>query len=186
MTSKLKNRILNFFNLISLTEYNLKVDTEKKLNDSLAALTQAQINMWAQEKPKMTYDEYLKSIGTDYFTAAKTKDVWNNYYNKYHRDQYQAFKIRNLTKHPHLLHAFLNEFGSFDWVKVRDYMKSVNWTWSDHDLTPTIEELKDCVIGLIPCDNYDNTENDLMSGGFYVSLYYLEGKPVCKIEFKEK
>lgn len=182
----MKNKILKFFGLITLTEYNLKVNIEKKLNDTLADLAQAQIDMWAQEKPAMTYQEYLKSIGTDYYTAAKTKDIWNDYYSKYHRDQYEAFKIRNLTKHPHLLNAFLNEFGSFDWVKVRDYMKSANWTWNDHDRTPSVEELKDCVIALIPADDYDNTNNCVMSGGFYVSLYYLDGKPVCKIEFKEK
>ncbi len=157
------------------------------LNNSLATLAQKNIDSWAQDKPEMTYQEYRKSIGSnDSISTHLGKQNWNDYYNKYHRDQHIAFKIRSLTKHPHLLVAFLNEFSSFDWVDVMNYMKSVNWMWSDNECTPTIKELKDCVITLIPEDDYDNINNCIMSGGFEVFLYYLNGKSVCNIKFNKK
>ena len=65
-------------------------------------------------------------------------------------------------------------------------MKSVDWFWSKKFESPTIEELKDCVITLIPDDNFDYVGNGVSSGGFTVSLYYNEnGEAVCKIKFNK-
>jgi hypothetical protein len=65
-------------------------------------------------------------------------------------------------------------------------MKSVNWFWSDNKISPTIKELKDCVITLIPENNFDWVGNGVSSGGFKVTLYYNEnGEAVCKIEFNK-
>ena len=81
----------------------------------------------------------------------------------------------------------MNEFGSFDWESIRLYMEENEWFWKDKSVSPTIEEMKDCVITLIPESNFDYIGNAISSGGFKVTLYYDEnGKAICKIEFEKK
>ena len=65
-------------------------------------------------------------------------------------------------------------------------MKKENWTYQDRVEIPTVSELKDMVITLIPDNDFDYIGNAWSSGGFKVSLYYDEyNNPVCKIEFNK-
>jgi hypothetical protein len=79
----------------------------------------------------------------------------------------------------------MNEFGSFDWESVRLYMEETSWFWSDNMEAPTIEEMKDCVITLVPESNFDSIGNAVSSGGFKVTLYYEDCNSICKIEFNK-
>ncbi len=116
------------------------------------------------------------------------------YYDLHRRNEYASRVLRKIGKeNPDLLIKFLNEFAAFDWKKVYEYMKKINWTyssteWNTEHPTPTIEHLQDAVITLIPFDGYDNRNCGMQSGGWTVSAYknpaITKGNPFeVKIEF---
>jgi hypothetical protein len=179
----MKIKILNWFGLTTLSNYREIEDRATDYHKLISDLTLAIAEYDNQPKPEVEYIDYKidkkSKVGFD-------RELFNKWYSIYCRNQHQAYKIRLLTKHPHLLNAFMVEFGSVDWESVSSYMKSVNWFWSDNKTSPTIKELKDCVITLIPENNFDWVGNGISSGGFKVSLYYNEnGEAVCKIEFNK-
>jgi len=177
-------KILEIFGLTTLKKYDEKVD-ELVLAIARQNIAETKLNnVFAENKPTVEFATYRKELGRKEFDREFWDVDWYAYYDKYHRDEYEAYKIRNLSKHPHLLNAFLCEFGSYDWNRVEAYMKKVDWKWSDKSHTPTVEELKDAVITLIPFDGYESNKNMVQSGGFSLSLFYKEdGSPYCKIDF---
>lgn len=181
-------KILSFLGLSTRsTELNLlsQIDNLKKEKESLDLILAKQEDC-GLFVPEMTYQEYIigKETQKNGFFDSKLHSA---YYDVYHQNQHEAFKVRKLCKEPHLLHAFLLEFSSFDWESVRAYMAEVNWTWGrTHGVTPTIEQLKECVITLIPEDGYEHLTNKHSSGGFEVSLFYKGNEAICKIWFDKK
>lgn len=177
----MKTKILNWFGLTTLTTYREMEDRATDYHKLISSLTSAIAEYEDKPKPQVEFLEFKKDEQSKYKFDKHLFDEW---YSIYCRNQYQAYKIRQLTKHPHLLNAFMVEFGSFDWDSVSKYMEETNWFWNDKGRTPTLDELKDCVITLIPDGSFDYVGNALSSGGFKVTLYYDgECKPVCKIEF---
>ncbi len=179
----MKMKILNWFGLTTLSNYREIEDRATDYHKLISDLTSAIAEYDYQPKPQVEYNDYKidkpSKIGFD-------RELFNEWYSIYCRNQHQAYKIRLLTKHPHLLNAFMVEFGSFDWESISSYMKSIDWFWSDNKISPTIKELKDCVITLIPDGNFDYVGNGASSGGFTVSLYYNENdEAVCKIKFNK-
>lgn len=172
----MKTKILNWFGLTTLTTYREIEDRAKEYHKLISDLTLAISEYEAKPKPVVDY--------LDYNSNGYTKESFDKWYDIYCRNQYESFKIRQLSKHPHLLKAFMTEFGNFDWESIADYMKKVNWFWSDNKVSPTVSQLQGCVITLILEDNFDYIGNACSSGGFKVTLYYDEyTNPVCKIEF---
>jgi hypothetical protein len=179
----MKTKFLSLFGLTTLSNYREIEDRAKEYHKLISDLTLAIAEYEDKPKPSIEYSDYKK---TKQSKSGFDSELWNEWYSIYCRNQYAAYKIRQLTKHPHLFIAFMNEFGSFDWESTYSYMKSVDWFWSKKFESPTIEELKDCVITLIPDDNFDYVGNGVSSGGFTVSLYYNEnGEAVCKIKFNK-
>jgi hypothetical protein len=178
-TKNMKNiiqKIINFFKSLRSKAVKdlelLTIEYDKLFNHDLF-------------KPEIEFTEYLKSLGKE---NLKISTEWNmlhdEYYNKYYKCQYQANRLRILSLEPKLLTAFLNEFSSIDYQKIHDYMVNVNWTYKSRDKLPTIDELKDTIISLIPTKDYYSENNEISTGGFSVNLYYDKDKnPVCKIIF---
>lgn len=179
----MKIKILNWFGLTTLTTYREIEDRAKDYHKLISNLTSALAEYENKPTPSLEFTEFKKDKPSD----EKFKVLFDEWYSIYCRNQYQAYKIRQLTKHPHLLNAFMLEFSSFDWNSVSEYMEKTNWFWNDNDRIPTLAELKDCVITLIPDGSFDHVGNALSSGGFKVALYYdNDCNPVCKIEFKKE
>ena len=179
----MKIKVLNWLGLTTLLNYLEIEDRAKEYHKLISDLTLAISEYEDKPKPTIEYSDYKKDkhseIGFDV-------QLWDEWYSKHCRNQYVAYKMRQLTKNPHLFMAFMNEFGSFDWESPYSYMKSVDWFWSRKSESPTIEELKDCVITLIPDGDFNHVDNGLSSGGFTVSLYYNENsEAVCKIKFNK-
>lgn len=179
----MKHKILNALGLTTLSNYREIEDRAKDYHKLISNLTLAISEYDSLPTPEVEFKDYKSDEHGNFFN----KKLFNEWYSIYRRNQYQAYKLRQLTKHPHLLNAFMNEFGSFDWESIRSYMEENEWFWKDKSVSPTIEEMKDCVITLIPESNFDYIGNALSSGGFKVTLYYDEnGKAICKIEFEKK
>jgi hypothetical protein len=184
----MKMKFLSWFNLTTLSNYSEieeRAKDYKKLISTLSLavseLTLALEHYESKPKPEVEFKDFKNDVYGERYSAEKF-DEW---YSIYQRNQYAAYKIRLLSNHPHLLIAFLNEFSSFDWEKVRSHMHKTKWFWGRKKESPTIDELKDCVITLIPENDFDNQLNAISSGGFTVSLYYDENKnAVCKINFE--
>lgn len=134
------------------------------------------------------FKKFVPSKGyNEVYPDDKSHYHWNEYWRDYYRDYHIAYKLRILSKKaPVLLNAFLNAFSSYDWEKTRAYMESVNWTWHDSKTSPTIEDLKYCVISLLPENDFTYTDSGISSGGFEVILGYGEDKAVCEIKFSNQ
>ena len=173
---------LNILRSIGLARLSTLNEVEKRNREYLkliSDLTKAVAEYENIPEPTVDFKNYKPEEHGNSFND-KLFDEW---YSLYRRNQYEAFKIRKLCKHPHLLNVFMNEFGSFDWESVRSYMEEVNWFWGKKLMTPTIEDLKDCVITLIPDNDFDYVGNAMSSGGFTVTLYYENCESICKITF---
>lgn len=134
-------------------------------------------------KPQLTYEEFCA------LNNLEDKTYRLKFHNLYWRDQYEAqhiaVELRKLSLTPDLLRAFLQAFAAYDWNKTAEYMKKTGWKYSGNENTPTIEDLQYTVISLIPHGDFSHPENTCMSGGFEVTVNYVDGKPNCKIKFKE-
>lgn len=135
--------------------------------------------------PELSFKEYQILEGKENLPLGKEwSKLHDEYYDKYCRCQYQAFMLRSLSLEPYMLNAFMMKFSQVDWQKIAEVMKDSNWCWNDKDRTPTIDEIKDRVITLLPLRDYDSVDNGRSSGGFDVTLYYNENKePVFDIIF---
>ena len=177
----MRHKFLNWFGLTTLTTYREIEDRAKDYHKLIVDLTAAIAEYETKPKADVEYRDYKPNEHGSSFN----KKLFDEWYSIYCRHQYEAYKLRQLSKHPHLLNAFMNEFGSFDWESVRLYMEETSWFWSDNTEAPTIEEMKDCVITLIPENNFDTIGNAVSSGGFKVTLYYEDCNSICKIEFNK-
>ena len=185
--------ILNFFGLTTLKNQTNELQKLTDLNTSLKSeLDNSKLeydklfDFKLKEKDIIDFETFCSNNNIDQLKISGSKkwsEIFYLYYAKYRRNEYQAYKIRTLCQEPDLLNAFLLEFSSFNWQEVEQYMKSVNWHWKDNDRTPTIDELKDCVITLLTTDYI--SDGACSSGGFYLYLYYKEKLPICKIFFKK-
>ena len=187
----MKNKILSWFGLTTLARLNA---VETRNNEYLKLMSDLTKALAAYEKyenkpePEVEFINY-RNPEKQTKTSGFDNELFAEWYDIYCRNQYQAYKIRKLTRHPHLLVAFLNEFSSFDWESVRKYMEEVNWGYGELQVVPTVERLKDCVITLLPDDeSHYLYSGEIASGGFYVDVYYEEDtcKAVCTIKFKKE
>lgn len=182
-------KILKYFGLSLKSDYDSLIKVNKQLENEIREKDEVlnSLETFENFKPEVSYNNYVEQHNN----GGKNKYCFNSklfqeFYDKYHRKQHQAFIIKKLAhKDPNMLNVFLMEFSNFDWESVHNYMKEVGWKWRHQENSPTIEELKNCVITLI---NFDFKPNSGMeSGGFKVNLGYKEGDiPFCKIEFDKK
>jgi hypothetical protein len=178
----MKKKILNWLGLTTLVEFNELNNRTNEYMKLVSDLTKA-INQYEElAPPTLKYEDYKP----EQHGIGFNKELFDEWYSIYRRNQHQAHKLRKLSKHPHLLNAFMVEFGNFDWVSVRDYMEEVNWFWGNKLESPRIEDLMNCTIELIPDNNFDFVGNAMSSGGFTVALYYDNCEAVCKITFNKK
>ena len=179
----MKTKILNWFGLTTLSTYREIEDRATDYHRLISDLTSAIAEYESKPKPDIEFSEYKKDKQSE---LRFDKHLFDEWYSIYCRNQYAAYKMRQLTKHPHLFMAFMNTFSSFKWESNVRQMKKENWTYQDRVEIPTVSELKDMVITLIPDNDFDYIGNAWSSGGFKVSLYYDEyNNPVCKIEFNK-
>jgi hypothetical protein len=171
--------ILRAFGLAKISTLNEVEKRNREYLKLISDLTKAVAEYENMPEPTVDFKEYKPEEHGHSFN----RNLFDEWYSIFRRNQYEAFKIRQLCKHPHLLNAFMNEFGSFDWESIRAYMEETNWVWGGKLTSPTIEDLKDTVITLIPDDDFDYVGNAVSSGGFTVSLYYEDCKAICKITF---
>jgi len=132
------------------------------------------------EKLVISFDEYCKKFLTN---------DWNNYWDDVLKPLYEIeyWKIINKNNVKNLLEDI---FEQFDFERVEKYMKSVNWTWNDRSSTPTIKELKSCVLNLVSeivdKNKIIHNPSTISTGGFSVSLYFINNIPSkIKIEFSK-
>lgn len=174
---------LNILKAFGLTKISTLNEVEKRNREYLKLISDLTKAVYEYEKlpePKVEFKNYKPELHSG---VGFNQELFDEWYSLYRKNEYEAFKILKLCKHPHLLNAFMNEFSSFDWDSVCSYMEETNWFWGKNFTSPTIEELKDCVITLIPESDFDFVGNAMSSGGFTVTLYYEECKPICKIIF---
>lgn len=180
-------KILEYFGykLIKFTEFDELKNECKRLEKKLDKCTQDYEDLFDFKsfKPEHTFEEFCEINNLDGKRARS--EVWSKYWTAEYRANEIAFALRNISRHPELLQCFLVEFAKFDWAKIHKFMKDTNWCYSGHKETPTIEELQYTTITLIPEDNFNSSENTISSGGFEVTLCYIDDKPFCKIHFKE-
>jgi hypothetical protein len=180
----MKKKLLNWFWLTTLATLKEVENRNKEYQKLISDLTTAISQYEEKPEPSVEFSDYKpEEKRTGFFN----KELFDEWYSIYCRNQYQAFQLRQLSKHPHLLNAFMMEFSSFDWESVRSYMEETNWYWGNKLVSPTINELKDCVITLIHSGDFDKVGSGWSSGGFTVELYYENCEAICKIKFdKEK
>lgn len=177
--------ILNFFGytIISQSELEEKNNRISELEKTIQNNHDFLFNFNCF-KPELKYDEFCEKNN-----LPKERNHSHKYWNQYWDDQYAAHHIavhlRKLSLHPKLLRAFLVEFGSYDWKSRAEFMKKVNWTYAGSKETPTIKELQHTVFSLIPEGDFDHPNNTIQSGGFEVTINYIDGEPNCKIFFRE-
>lgn len=175
----MKKKLLKWFGLTTLNEFNELNNRTNEYMKLVSDLTKA-INEYEElAPPTLKYSDYKPE---EHGTSFNNK-LFDEWYSIYRRNQYKAHKLRKLSKHPHLLNAFMVEFGNFDWISIRDYMNEVNWFWGEKLESPGITDLMSCVIELIPDDGFDYVGNAMSSGGFTVELYYDNCESICKITF---
>ena len=196
---KFKLPILNFFGLTTLKDqadtvnHLLQIEREldekrKAAEEELYRLKQKDNNLfnWDIISGKIiSYEDYKNE--NNILPGRFDNVIWRHYYDKTHRNPHQAYKMRLLTLNPDMLNAFMTAFAAFNWQEVADYMERTNWFWSDRKRSPTVQELQDCVITLLPNnieELKDHTkESGWSSGGFEVCLFYKDNKATCKIKF---
>lgn len=148
-----------------------KTERISQLEALLAKAVKNQEDIFKEPKvsPPISYSEFYKANGT----VIDGRAAWNVYWKKYYEPYYQAFYLRKLSNYPQLIKQFLLAFAEFDWVGTANYMKSVNWCWSDNQITPTVDDLQDTVLGLLVSGltegDFENGET-VSSGGFKVSV----------------
>lgn len=180
-------KLLSYFGLVLKSEYDLLNSKNQKLENKIREKDSVleTLETFENFKPEVSYTEYIKQYSDGQPSQPFNSKLFQEFYDKYHRRQHQAFMIKKLAhKDPIMLDVFLHEFSNFDWEGICQYMKDVDWKWSGSDKTPTIPDLKNRVITLI---NYEfKPTSKIESGGFGLSLGYQEnGKPFCKIEFNK-
>jgi hypothetical protein len=145
---------------------------------------------------EMTYNEYALANGRTLLGGLYNTQLFLEYYDKYKRNQYAAYKMRCLCSQPPLFAAFMLEFSKFDWEGTCKYMNSVNWNW-DKNRPLTTADLIDCVITLLPDFVSTNNKRQRLfdfnklvaggsTGGFTVLVGYKDAdlsSPYCTIEF---
>lgn len=178
-------QILKKLGLVKISEQEAYIKSLEENNKFLEVRYNKLFNWDLEQQDIPSYQQYKRENQIPLYEIYNI-NYFREYYKKYHTCEYQANRIRNLSMHPKLLNAFLMELTKFDFQEIATYMSEVSWTWNDNDRTPTIEELKDCVITLLPMDDYENKENAFSSGGFTVNLFYKNnGDGFCKITFNK-
>ena len=135
-------------------------ETEEKLKDSNEI-----VKLFDEPKPRISYDEWYRNKYQDVPTNTR---LWNEYWSEICMDEYCAWYIRKISIYPKFLINLINEIKNFDFDKVSEHMKSVNWTWCDKKETPTIKEMIDCVFSLAHSLKTQNDKDGCYSGGFEV------------------
>jgi len=151
------------------------------------------ITMEINKDDVISFEEFLESLGINDKTGSSlSTGLWHTYWEIHMQPLYdiEYWKFIDKMKIRDLLEDVLERF---DFKGVESYMKVVNWTWQDQKKTPTIKNLKSCVIGLIGsiCEhrNSNSVHNPSKSstGGFEVSLYFINDTPIkIKTEFQKK
>lgn len=162
----------------------IKVDRLSAIEALLAKSVKDREALFKEPKvnPPISYNEFYESNGR----MINGRYAWNVYWKKWYEPHYQAFYLRKLSNYPHLIKPFLLAFAEFDWVGTAEYMKSVNWCWSDNTVTPTIDDLQDTVLGLLEsCISEGDFESgeSVSSGGFEVSVSKKDEEWSVKITF---
>jgi len=141
--------------------------------------------MKIDDKNVISFKDYQEK-----YTDKDRNENWHNYWETYLEPLYEIeyWKLIDKVNIRDLLEDIIERF---DFETVENHMKSVNWTWQDRKTTPTIKNLKSCVLSLIGgiCEKSTFTYNPSTSstGGFYVSLFLINNKPYkIKVEFKKQ
>lgn len=172
-------RIFSYFGYAIIEQSKLK-----QLETSLVVALREHQDAFSPPKlkPEISFREFEETHGM----TVEGRTSWNAYWKKYYEPYYQAYYLRVLSRHPQLVQPFLISFSEFDWKGTADYMKSVNWQWSDNAISPTISDLQDCVLSLLESilTDFDPAEpSTCESGGFKVTISVENEEWRAKIDF---
>jgi hypothetical protein len=146
---------------ITISEQNILLsESSDKLTENLPI-----VKLFDKPKPYISYNDWYRN---KYHEKSTNTQAWNEYWDEVLKDEYFAWYIRKISRHPKFLVNLITEIQKFDFVKVSDYMKSVNWTWHDSKETPTTERMIDCIFTLAENLNTQNDKEGCESGGFCV------------------
>lgn len=139
-------------------------------------------NVNIQVEPSVSHDEYMKL-----HPGAK----WYNYWDDVMRPLYviEYWKIIDKLSLRDLVEDILSRF---DFQTVEEYMRSMEWRWSDKPTSPTIQDMKSTILELITDgikydDGNENSPGGMATGGFYVQ-YQKRNNIIyeIKITFKDE
>jgi len=123
------------------------------------------VKLFEEPKDRISYSDWYSN---KYGDKTRNTKVFNEYWDEVCRNEYYAWHVRKISRYPDFLVNLISEIKKFDFEKVSDYMKSVNWTWNDRKESPTIEQMIDCVFSLAENLNGQDDKDGCSSGGFLV------------------
>jgi hypothetical protein len=186
-------KILNFFGLTTLKRFNNMYETMRGNVDHYKLEKLEWFNRyrklfnWELNKPEIDFQEYEKKVGRKKEGWGFDNELFSEWYDKHRRDEYMAFKVRQLCQHPHLLKVFMLAFSNFDWKSAQEHMVKLDWHWKGggKDRVPSIDEVKMHIFTLISTDHLDR-DGGVSSGGYELALWNDEEKgDSCRITFKD-
>ena len=191
----MKEKILNFFGLTTLKEQAVTVNYLIKKEEELVNECDAKL---LEYKKKFNWDFYETTLiewndWCDKNNIDKhskwSDDKFNKYWSETRKFEYQAYKIRTISKYPKFLNAFLLELSNYDFKKDTEFFKEIGFKYPRVEAM-TVDELIDTVITLLPQDFEGTNEivQGISSGGYEVCFYYEKDnpEPKCKIEFDKE
>jgi hypothetical protein len=125
------------------------------------------VKLFDEPKERTSYDEWYKKRHNTDKKPTNTRE-WNEYWDEVCKDEYCAWYIRKISRYPIFLVNLITEIQKFDFEKVSENMKSINWTWNDRPESPTTEQMIDCIFSLASSLKEQNDKSGCSSGGFEV------------------
>ena len=142
------------------------------------------------DKNVISFEKYVESLGETYIYNSIGGEHWHTYWEKHMEPLYEIeyWKLINKVNIKDLVDDILERF---DFENVENYMKAVNWTWQNRKTTPSIKNLKSCVLSLIggmfEDDEFKYNPSTSSTGGFSVSIFLVNNKPYkIVVEFQMK
>jgi len=126
-------------------------------------------------KPAISYGEFKDS-------HPDRSGDWCHFWDKYYATQYEKVYWEIINKNSTLKYLINEIFQKLDFQKIAKYMEDHDWKWTDHPFSPTIEQLKMGILGLI-IDAVDDDGNMIRSidgggGGFEVVVKSSKNLPI--------
>ena len=142
-------------------------ESEEKLKENEEKLKECDeiVKLFDEPKPRISYDEWYRN---KYIVKPTYTKFWNDYWDEICKDEYCAWYIRKISIYPKFLINLINEIKKFDFDKVSEHMKSVNWTWERRHGIPTTKDMIDCVFSLAFNLKTQDDKDGCSSGGFCV------------------